>query len=229
MAISILPSSDATAANAADVPPAPDGARRSVEAVYERLAPLYDVVYGVALRPGRRHAMRRLAPAAGERVLEVGTGTALSALDYPAGGHVVAVDLSQHMLSRAGARLQRHRLHHVTLCRMDAAHLALPDDAFDAIYAPYVINVVDDPVRAIGEMRRVCRPGGRIVLLNHFRPSGGEQRLLERLAGKVAASAGGANWDLDLDALMAATTLTAVSVERVNLARVSSVVVCRKP
>ena len=46
------------------------------------------------------------------------------------------------MIARAGARLRRHRLEHISLCRMDAAHLAFPDGEFDAVYAPYVVNVV---------------------------------------------------------------------------------------
>lgn len=55
---------------------------------------------------------------------------------------------------------------HVSLCLMDASQLACGDARFDA--APYLINVVPDPIQACREMVRVCRPGGRIVLLNHF-------------------------------------------------------------
>ena len=200
----------------------------SVEVVYARLAPFYDLVYGVALGPGRRRAMRRLAPMAGERILEVGTGTGLGAIDYPAGCRVVAVDLSHHMLARAHRRLGRHGLSHVALCRMDAAQLALPDGAFDAVYAPYVVNVVTDPVHVVREMLRVCRLGGRIVLLNHFRTANGEARFVDRLLGRIASVAGRANWELDLGGLAVAAGLTPVSVERVNLPRVSSVVVCLK-
>ena len=52
---------------------------------------------------------------------------------------------------------------------MDAANLSFPDNSFDVVYAPYVISVVPDPVQVVGEMRRVCRPGGKIIVLNHFR------------------------------------------------------------
>ena len=52
---------------------------------------------------------------------------------------------------------------------MDAADLKFADDSFDIVYAPYLISVVPDPVAVAREMRRVCRPGGRIVILNHFR------------------------------------------------------------
>src|SRR5215467_11403089 len=126
-------------------------------------------MYGVALEHGRRQAMTRLALAPGESVLEVGVGTGLSALRYPDDCRVVAIDISQEMLERARQRLARRRVEHVTLCRMDVTRLAFPDESFDAVYAPYVVNVVPDPVGAAREMFRVCRSGGRVVLLNHFR------------------------------------------------------------
>jgi phosphatidylethanolamine/phosphatidyl-N-methylethanolamine N-methyltransferase len=76
-------------------------------------------------------------------------------------------------------------------------------------------------------MIRVCRPGGRLVLLNHFVAGDRSRRLIDRLAGAVATSASGARWDLRLDSFLDESGLTAVSVETVNL-DVSSVVVCRK-
>jgi phosphatidylethanolamine/phosphatidyl-N-methylethanolamine N-methyltransferase len=74
----------------------------SVEAVYERLAPIYDLIYGITLAPGRRHAMGRLAPGPGELILEIGVGTGLSAVRYPLGCRVVAIDLSAHMTNAPG-------------------------------------------------------------------------------------------------------------------------------
>jgi len=208
--------------------PIPDGgATSAVEAVYRRLAPVYDIVYGVGLQQGRRRAMARLAPREGEWILEVGVGTGLSALAYPAGCRVVAIDLSAPMLARARARFASRQVRHVTLCRMDAARLALPAGRFDAIYAPYVINVVPDPLRVAREMLRVCRPGGRIVLLNHFAAPGGD-RATTRILGSLAARAGRVNWHLDRDTFIRNAGMTVLSVESVNF-DVSSVVVCRKP
>ena len=204
-----------------------NGDRSSVEAIYRRLAPVYDLVYGFALEHGRRQAMTRLAPACGESVLEVGVGTGLSALRYPGHCRVVAIDISDAMLERARQRLTRRNVGHVALCRMDVMRLAFPDDSFDAVYAPYVINVVSDPVRAAREMLRVCRPGGRLVLLNHFREIR-EGDSVGRFLGRVASHAGGANWNLDLRTLLDGAGLTPVSIDRVNVPRVSSVVLCRK-
>src|SRR5262245_35828755 len=109
------------------------------------------------LQPGRSRAMERLAPRAGESILEVGVGTGFGLMAYPSHCRVVAIDLTASMIARAQRRLRTHRIAHVSLCRMDAATLAFPDSRFDAVYAPYVINVVPDPVRMAREMLRVCR------------------------------------------------------------------------
>jgi phosphatidylethanolamine/phosphatidyl-N-methylethanolamine N-methyltransferase len=199
----------------------------SVEALYQKLAPVYDLVYGLTLAPGRRHAMKRLAPTTGELILEIGVGTGLSALQYPRDCRVVAIDVSPHMLERARARLSRRRVRHVTLCRMDAARLAFPDAQFDAIYAPYVVNVVPDPVRVAREMLRVCRPAGRLVLLNHFDDPGHATRPVNRLLSPLVSRLG-MNWHIDLGTLLRDAGLTARSIEQVNVPRVSSVVVCYK-
>ncbi len=196
--------------------------------LYQRLAPLYDVVYGTLLQPGRRRALTRLSPQAGERILEVGVGTGFALRDYPAGSRIVAIDMSQAMLARARARQRRHRLDHVHLCRMDGEALAFPDGCFDAVYAPYVVNVVADPVRLTREMLRVCRPGGRLVFLNHFDRLDGTSTAPNRLIGKVARLLSGVNWNLGFPEFLRDTGLEPVSIELVNAARVSSVVMCRR-
>jgi phosphatidylethanolamine/phosphatidyl-N-methylethanolamine N-methyltransferase len=196
-------------------------------ALYRRLAPLYDVVYGGLLQPGRRRAMARLAPRRGERVLEVGVGTGIALHAYPEGTRVVAIDLSHAMLAVADARRRRQRLDHVSLCCMDGEALAFPDASFDAVYAPYVINVVPHPVRLAREMMRVCRPGGRLVLLNHFDRLGPRTSRFDRMIGGVAFALSGVNWNLGFPEFLRDTGLQPESVELVNAARVSSVVTCR--
>jgi len=209
-----------------------DSARRSpdrsaVQSVYARLAPFYDIIYGATLEHGRRRAMRQLAPQPGDSILEVGVGTGLSALLYPRECRVAAIDLSAPMLARARTRLERHRAAHVRLCRMDAGRLAFRDGQFDAVYAPYVLNVVPDPIHVAREMRRVCRPNGRIVLLNHFDFVSASR--VDRLVGQVARFVSGVDWHLDLHAFLREVDLVAVSTEAVNVPPVSSVVVCRTP
>ena len=197
--------------------------------LYRRLAPLYDVLYGAMLQPGRRRALARLAPRSGESILEVGVGTGFGLVDYPVACRVVGIDLSSSMIAHACARLRRRRLNHVALCRMDAAHLAFADAHFDAVYAPYVINVVPEPTRVAREMLRVCRPGGRLVLLNHFDGLDDGPNVMTELMGRVAAAITGVNWHLDFAEFVRATELVPHSIDAVNLGGVSSVVLCRKP
>ncbi|HJZ76682.1 MAG TPA: methyltransferase domain-containing protein [Vicinamibacterales bacterium] len=204
-----------------------DADRPAVQSVYARLAPFYDLIYGATLEHGRRRAMRQLSPQPGDSILEVGVGTGLSALLYPRECRVAAIDLSAPMLARARTRLERHGATHVRLCRMDAGRLAFRDAEFDAVYAPYVLNVVPDPIDVAREMRRVCRPNGRIVLLNHFDFVSASR--VDRVVGRVARFVSGVDWHLDLHAFLREVDLVAVSTESVNVPRVSSVVVCRTP
>lgn len=203
-------------------------AQASVNATYARLAPLYDVVYGALLQPGRRRALTRLAAEPGERILEVGVGTGLTLGRYPAGCFVTAVDVSGPMLGRAAARRDRHALTHVHLSRMDAMKLAFADAAFDAVYVPYLLNVVPDPLRAVREIARVCRPGGRVVLLNHFDRTH-ETDAVDRAIGRLARMISDVNWRLPLEPVLAAAGLEPLSIEPVNVPKVSAVVVCARP
>jgi phosphatidylethanolamine/phosphatidyl-N-methylethanolamine N-methyltransferase len=199
----------------------------TIEVLYERLAPVYDLVYGLGLHHGRRLAMARLSPSPGQRICEVGVGTGLSAMGYPAGCRIVGLDLSAAMLGRAKRRFARRGMTHVRLCRMDAGRLAFGDGHFDAVYAAYVINVVPDPVAVTRELMRVVRPGGRVVLLNHF-ANGPGRAVADRWLGRVATRLGGAHWDMDLEAFLRETGLAPLSIEPVN-AGVSTLLVCQRP
>ena len=196
--------------------------------LYRRIAPFYDVLYGALLRPGRQLAMKRLAPQPGERILEIGVGTGITLAAYPARCAVVAIDDSAPMLSRANARLRQERLAQIALCRMDGAELAFANHTFDAVYVPYVINLVPNPIAVAREMIRVCRPGGRMVLLNHFHHPEQRTTVLQRIAGLAAARLTGVNWRFPLSEFMRESGLQPESIEPVNAGRVSSVVVCRR-
>ena len=84
------------------------------------------------------------------------------------------------MLTRAAARVRRGDLRHVSgLMEVDAEATGLPDSSFDIAVAMFVATVVPDARRLLTEMKRVIRPGGHILFVNHFRASGGFRRLLE--------------------------------------------------
>ena len=140
-----------------------------VEGVYDKLAKVYDLIFGPTLHPGRLQAIQRMGITGEDRVLEVGVGTGINLSLYPRDAAVTGIDFSSSMLEKARERAARKDVpHSLRLLQMDAADLKFADDSFDIVYAPYLISVVPDPVKVAQEMRRVCRPGGRIVFLNHF-------------------------------------------------------------
>jgi phosphatidylethanolamine/phosphatidyl-N-methylethanolamine N-methyltransferase len=198
-----------------------------VSRVYEKLASVYDFTFGPVLHPGRVDAIHRMGIKPGDRVLEVGVGTGINAALYPRDCAVTGIDLSDSMLEKARDRIARKGVRNVRLLEMDAANLKFADDSFDIVYAPYVISVVPDPVAVAGEMRRVCRPGGRIVILNHFRSKSRLGAWLERIIAPFTLYLGFKS-DLDLPAFLVQAELDPQSIEKVNVPRIWSLVTCIK-
>src|SRR5215211_5996027 len=198
-----------------------------VARVYEKLASVYDVVFGPTLHPGRLVALDRMGINPADRILEVGVGTGINTSLYPKNCHVTGIDLSSSMLEKARERVAREGLRNVRLLEMDAARLTFADDSFDIVYAPYLVSVVPDPVKVVTEMRRVCRPGGRIVVLNHFRSANPMLSWIERAISPLTVHVGFKS-DLDLPGFLAQATLQPISIEKVNVPRIWSLVTCTK-
>ena len=196
-----------------------------VEGVYEKMASVYDVFFGLPLHHGRATAIRRMGIRSRDHVLEVGAGTGISLPLYPRQCSVTAIDLSEGMLERARTRVEQYSLRNVRLIQMDATQLKFPDESFDIVYAPYFINCVPDPLAVTREMRRVCKPDGRLVFLNHFLS---ERRLVSRVERAIAPLTQhlGFKSDFDLPAFLAQTGLRAASIEKVNVPRIWSLVIC---
>jgi phosphatidylethanolamine/phosphatidyl-N-methylethanolamine N-methyltransferase len=131
------------------------------------------------------------------------------------------------MLEKARSRIVRDDVRNVRLLQMDAAALKFPDNSFDVVYAPYVISVVPDPVQVASEMRRVCRRGGRVVLLNHFRSTNRLLSIIERIISPLTVHIGFKS-DLDLPAFLAQADLRPESIEKVNIPKIWSLVTCHK-
>ena len=198
-----------------------------VARVYENIAWAYDLIFGPSLHPGRVQAIQRMGIAPGDRVLEVGVGTGINASLYPRDCTVTGIDLSAPMLEKARDRIARKGIRNVRLLEMDAADLKFTDDTFDIVYAPYLISVVPDPVTVVREMHRVCRPGGRIIVLNHFRSANPVLAWIERGISPFTVHIGFKS-DLDLPAFLAQADLKPVSIEKVNVPRIWSLVTCVK-
>src|SRR5580765_2959344 len=198
-----------------------------VARVYENIAWAYDLVFGPSLHPGRVQAIQRMGIAPGDRVLEVGVGTGINAGLYPRDCSVTGIDLSAPMLEKARERIARKGIRNVRLLEMDAADLKFATDTFDIVYAPYLISVVPDPVAVVREMRRVCRPGGRMVILNHFRGTHPLGAWVDRLISPLTVHIGFKS-DLDLPAFLAQAELKPVSIEKVNVPRIWSLITCIK-
>ncbi|HEX3501147.1 MAG TPA: class I SAM-dependent methyltransferase [Stellaceae bacterium] len=157
---------------------------------YRLFSGSYDFVFGPVFHPGRKEAVRIANDRPGQRILEVGVGTGLSLPFFRKDAQVTGIDVSAEMLDKARRRVARRRLSQVeALIEMDAENLSFGDDSFDSVIALYVASVVPNPARFAAEMRRVCIPGGTIVVVNHFASENPAMRFIEKrlapLAGKI--------------------------------------------
>ena len=190
--------------------------KRQVERAYELYAPVYDFIFDWIFAPGRVAAVKHLDIQRGESVLEVGIGTGLNLPLYPPASRLTGIDLSAEMLDKAVERVQTLAMPNVTLKVMDATSMDFADDEFDKAVATYTISAVPDPVAVLREMRRVVKPGGVLVTLNHFRS---ERRVMGWLEDLVAPLCTRLGWksNLALGPLLAAVGLEPEVVARANM------------
>lgn len=152
----------------------------SVINAYRRWAPIYDHTFGKVAAEGRKHAVEIINARSG-RVLEVGVGTGLSLPMYGRHLEIVGIDLSPEMLEKARTRVATEGLDNVAgIYEMDAAQLTFPDNSFDTVVAMYVMTVVPEPERVMRELARVCKPGGEVIVVNHFSQREGVRGWVER-------------------------------------------------
>jgi len=190
--------------------------KRQVQRAYELYAPVYDFIFDWIFAPGRTAAVKLLALERSDSVLEVGIGTGLNLPLYPWACQLTGIDLSQEMLDKAVERVQTLAMPNVTLKVMDATSLDFGDNEFDKVVATYTISAVPEPVAVLKEMRRVVKPDGIIVLLNHFRS---ERRLtgwVEDLLAPVCTRLGWKS-NLPLAPLLEQVGLVPESVTQVNM------------
>jgi phosphatidylethanolamine/phosphatidyl-N-methylethanolamine N-methyltransferase len=210
-----------------DADGAPEGVMdlHKVERVYSNYAGVYDQIFGRIFHESRESAVRRLNVKPGERILEVGVGTGLALPLYPSHCEVVGIDFSAGMLEKARERMEAHGLSNVELLRMDAGQMKFQDDSFDTVMAAYVVTAVPDYRKVISEMIRVCRQGGRIIMLNHFSNGNKFIAAVEKVISPLCKHIG-FRTDLSLNTVLEGTSLMVARKEKVNPMRFWHLVEC---
>ena len=162
----------------------------AIRKAYARWAPVYDMTFGLIADAGRKRAVRYMNTLPPARILEAGVGTGISLPAYRRDHRIVGIDLSPEMLRKARERVQRHGLTNVEVREMDVCDLAFDDNSFDVVTAMYVLTVVPDPEKAMRELARVCKPGGEVILVNHFSTEEGLRGLVEKRMARFAEDLG---------------------------------------
>lgn len=151
----------------------------SVASKYDRIAPIYELIdlplELLFFRKWRKEALSSLSG----KILEVGIGTGRNLKFYPAGCQVTGIDKSEGMLQRARENVEN--IKNITLYPMDAERLEFPDNSFDYVVTTFVLCTIPDPVKALREMRRVLRPSGELIALEHVHSSDPIIALIENL------------------------------------------------
>lgn len=180
---------------------------KTTRTIYNVWAYVYDACFWpgiVRRRASRAIAQMHIAP--GERILDIGVGTGLALPAYPEHAQVVGIDLSEGMLKRAKERLVQDNLNHIRLTLGNALQLPFSSETFDYVLLSHVITVVSDPVKVIDEIRRVAKPGARVVLINHFQSTNRVVALFERWVNPICQWLGWKS-DLSLEDLIRKTDL----------------------
>ena len=195
--------------------------------LYAEFAPVYDRIFGKIFYIRLERVIEDLDIPPGAQVLEVGAGTGTSFPAYPTHCNVTGVDLAPDMLARARQKIEDHGWIHLKVLEMNALDLEFSDNSFDFVMAFHVVTVVPDPVRMIAEAKRVCKPSGKIAIVNHFTS---DVPVLGSLTRAIDPLTRWLGWrtDLQLKPFIAATGLVVEKVYEINKSSLYTVVLARK-
>lgn len=199
----------------------------SVRTSYARWAPVYDRTFGSITQAGRRRTVEYVNRGSGS-VLELGVGTGLALPHYASHLNVTGIDFSDEMLAKARDQVARGKLDHVSeLRQMDARYLDFPDAYFDTVAAMHVLSVVPEPERVMSEIARVLKPGGKLVISNHFKAERGVLAGVERVIAPLANTIG---WhsDFEFSTVLSQPGLTELQREKLPPAGIMTFLVLQK-
>ncbi len=164
--------------------------------LYKSLVPAYKAIWPAVAKKRIHGAIHSLDIPAGSEVLEVGVGTGMSLESYPTDIQVTGVDLSESMLAEAEQAIRNRQWSHISVRPMNAEDLDFEDSSFDFVTSFHTISVVSDPHQMMSEIVRVCKPGGRIMIVNHFRSDNPVVARVVDSAGTITKRMG---WRTDLE------------------------------
>lgn len=175
--------------------------------LYDLWSKFYDYTFGALVRNRQTRALQQLRPAPGERVLDIGVGTGMTLKHYRKDITVVGMDLSAGMLAKARKKIKRDGLDHCVLVQGDAMAPPFADHSFDHVMITHVVTVVSDPQKLMRWAQRMVKPGGRVVVLNHFLSTSPFIAWWEKILNPIFVKIG---WhsDLSLEDCLRGTDLT---------------------
>lgn len=165
----------------------------TIQKRYDRLAPYFDgleaMMEGLFFRSWRKKLWDSVE---GPHILEVGVGTGKNFDYYPAGARITAIDFSPKMLEQARTKKHRKQVD-VELELMDVQSLHYASNSFDTVIGSFVFCSVPAPMKGLKELHRVCKPGGRVLLLEHVISSSTVLAGVMNLLNPIVVSMVGAN------------------------------------
>jgi phosphatidylethanolamine/phosphatidyl-N-methylethanolamine N-methyltransferase len=167
----------------------------STRKIYDIHSAFYDATFGRLVRRRIERGIQHMNIQPGQHVLDLGIGTGASLSFYPREARIVGIDLSAGMLKQAVRKIEQLGLKHASVYQANALQLPFGDDSFDHVFISHVISVVSDPVKLLDEVRRVAKPGARIVIVNHFQSTNRFVALVEKWLCPLCTKLG---WRSDL-------------------------------
>ena len=167
----------------------------STKKIYDIHSVFYDATFGRLVKRRIERAINHMNIRQSDLVLDLGIGTGASLGFYPNRGRVIGIDLSAGMLREARKKIRENGMANADVFQANALQLPFADDTFDHVFISHVITVVSDPYLLIREAQRVCKPGARIVIVNHFQSANRFIGMLEKWLCPLCTKIG---WRSDL-------------------------------